>query len=260
MKNIIKSQLYQLRKERLVWMVFVGFLIIPMSNIFLEGEMVLMGDYPTQVMLSEMGMLFTIFPLMFLFTLVGIMCCGDFMDKTSNYELMTGHKRAEVYFGRVIPCIIVGVICFTVLVSVPIIVNTVMHGWGTKLDVGEIVLRHVLMIFPVFRILCTAVFAAFIIKNPYILMALGYVTFAIGGISSSSMFEERMSPVLGMTNLNMLSTFESWATYGIEGNMNYIYDASLTAGQIASTIIVSLAAGAVFIYLGYVFFHTDDLN
>ena len=73
-------------------------------------------------------------------------------------------------------------------------------------------------------------------------------------------FKEGKSLFLGLTNINMLCMFDSWSTYGLEGNENYIYDASLSAGQISGTIIVSLVVSVIFLYLGYVFFHTDDLN
>ena len=55
MKNIIRSQLYQLRKERLVWIVYIGLLLMPIANIFLQGELTLKGDYPTQAFLAENG-------------------------------------------------------------------------------------------------------------------------------------------------------------------------------------------------------------
>ena len=171
MKNIMKSQLYQLRKERLVWLVYIGLLLMPIANIFLQGELTLEGDYPTQAFLAENGFFYVFVSLMFLFTLAGFAGCGDFLDKTVNYELMTGHKRIEVYLGRVIPCLIVGVIGFAVMTALPLIVNTAMHGWGTKLDIGEMVLRYCLLIFPIIRILCTALFFVFVIKNPYIVMA-----------------------------------------------------------------------------------------
>jgi hypothetical protein len=196
---------------------------------------------------------------MFVFTFVGFVCCGDFPDKTSNYEIMTGHKRTEVYFGRVIPCLVFGVICFLIIAFAPIILNTAIHGWGTKLDVGQMILRYTLLIFPITRIFCTAIFIAFVVKNPYIMMGTGYAASMLGGISGGFL-KEAKSPFLGITNINMLCMFDSWFTYGLEGNENYIYDASLSTGQIAGTIIVSLAASIVFLYLGYVFFHTDDLN
>ncbi len=259
MKNIIKSQLYQLRKERMVWLVYIGLLLMPIANIFLQGELTLEGNYPTQAFLAENGFFYVFISLMFLFTLAGFAGCGDFLDKTVNYELMTGHKRIEVYLGRVIPCLIIGVIGFAVMTALPLIVNTAMHGWGTKLDVGEMVLRYCLLVFPIIRILCTALFFVFVIKNPYIVMALGYLVYCIGGMSAG-LFKLGMSPILGITNINMLCIFDSWYTYGLDGKMNYIYEASLSAGQITSTIIVSLVTSAIFLYLGYVYFHKDDLN
>lgn len=259
MKCIIRSQLYQLCKERMIWIVFVGVMLVPFLNILVEGVINCEGNYPTQVYLYDMSFMSIVVSLIFIFTFAGFVCCGDFLDKTSNYEIMTGHKRTEVYFGRVIPCLSVGVICFMIIVLAPIITNTVLHGWGTKLDVGQIVLRYVLLLFPVIRIFCTAIFIAFVVKNPYIVMGAGYIAFNIGGLSLG-LFKEAKSLFLGITNLNMLCVFESWSTYGLEGNENYIYDASLSAGQIFGTIVVSLVASVVFLYLGYVFFHTDDLN
>lgn len=259
MKDIVRSQLYQLRKERVIWLVFIGILLIPFIGILAEGVINCEGDYPTQTYLSDMSIISISGSLMFVFSFTGFVCCGDFGDKTSNYEIMTGHRRIEVYFGRVIPCLAVGVICFIIIIFAPIIVNTAMHGWGNQLDMGQTLLRYTLLIFPIIRIFCTAIFISFVVKNAYILMAVGYGAFMLSGIGAV-FFKEGKSLFLGLTNINMLCMFDSWSTYGLEGNENYIYDASLSAGQISGTIIVSLVVSVIFLYLGYVFFHTDDLN
>ncbi len=259
MKNIIKSQLYQYSKNSIVWIVFAGCLLLPVANIFMEGHLTRGGDYPTETCLFENGMFYVLTSLMFLFTFAGFACCGDFTDKTTNYELMAGHRRIEVYFGRVIPCLVTGTICFAVMVFCPLVVNTALHGWGTRLDAGQMILRYALLIFPAIRILCTSVFVAFIVKKPLAMAALGYAAFMTCGICYTA-FDMGDTVALGITNINMLCTFESWSTYGLGSRMHYAFDASISAGEIVGTIVASLAAGALFLYLGYVFFRRDDLN
>ncbi|MBR5723320.1 MAG: hypothetical protein IKX57_06785, partial [Oscillospiraceae bacterium] len=58
-----------------------------------------------------------------------------------------------------------------------------------------------------------------------------------------------------------LCTFDSWYVYGCADlKMHYIYYPELSGSLIAGVVIVSLIMTAVYLLLGYHFFHTDDLK
>ena len=105
---------------------------------------------------------YVIIAVVYIFTLTAQICLSDFSDKTSYYELMGGHTRVEVYFGRAIPCLVIGTLGALLLFIIPDITATVMLGWGGDIPVGQIILRRLLLIFPLFRLCCEAVFISFL--------------------------------------------------------------------------------------------------
>ncbi len=260
MKNIMKAQLFQLKRERLC------FIMMAAVTVFLV--FILCGERSIRIMtgseVSSGGLTFFTgagpsisMALFVVLILVGQMCCGDFHDKTTYYELMSGHRRCEVYFGRVIPCLIICTVSTLLMFVVPPLVITALEGWGSEISVGDALLRLVLLVFVIARIVCEYIFFSFLIKNKFIIFGLSYVLF---GMYISGLFTRNTSPVLGLTSLNMLFELDIWRTYSLNYEEYVVYNASMEPIQIAFTIAVSLLASAISLTLGYVFFKNDDLN
>ncbi|MBQ8826966.1 MAG: hypothetical protein IJ007_07730 [Oscillospiraceae bacterium] len=256
MKNIIKAQFYGLRNERLIAIMFFGLLAALTINGFCgvgNGEALSAGETAAFLLVFEAQL-----ASMFIFMVTGIMCCSDFKDRTANYELMTGHTRKEVYFGRIIPCIVVGAVGWTLLLCIPYTVITVLRGWGTEVSLGSMLLRFFLMYFPVVRIICEFIMISFILRNQYIVMAIGYMMFCIGGLTS--MMSGIGSYLLGITNITLLSYIDVWGTFGLSGSMNYVYETAVAPEEIVGTIVFSVIFSVISLYTGYHFFKTDDIN
>ncbi len=258
MLNIMKSQIYQLKKDKLIVFVFIAVFFMQNFNILMD-KFLGMEETTTDIYVVSNGIFIAFNAVLFVLILTAQLCNADFMDKTTNYELMSGHQRKEVYLGRVIPCIIICIIGGVFMMVSPVIISLILNGWGTKLDAGEIILRGVLLIFPMLRLICEFIFLSFLIKNSYIVMILGYFVFMFG--SSAILFlPDSQSLILGVSNINELCFVDIWVTYGLEEDMNYIYEASLDISQIVGTIIISIIMSVISLYLGYVFFKNDDLN
>ena len=95
MKNLIKAQLYQLKKNRILILIFLALCIMQVSGS--AGEMAYQnwelsaGGYLAANGLSILS------PVILIVTLVTAEVCGaDFMDKTGNYELMAGYRRKDI--------------------------------------------------------------------------------------------------------------------------------------------------------------------
>ncbi len=257
MRNIIKSQLYQLKFNRITIMVFVALIAFGIVQAFVQmdinlrnGKLLTGGDYAAlnssmQVVVAQM----------FIVVCAAQTCFGDFVDKTTNYELMSGHTRAQVYFGRVITTLVVTVPATLIIMLTPEIVVIAVNGWGTKLDIGGMLIRLALMVLPLTRYICEMMLIGFIMKNPYIVMGVGYVYFALG-----MQFYESQSLFLASTNLIALSTVNVWTTFGLDSELNYVYDTGLDYTVILGTIAISLLVGGGCVLLGYIFFKKDDQN
>lgn len=259
MKNIVKAQFFQIVRDKIIRYMLVITLIMQILIVMLP--LWLGNEKPTSAgeFFSTQGEITLMFATYYLILATAQICGADFMDKTHNYELLGGHRRFEVYFGRVIVAAIVGGVGALFFTILPIGIYGALYGWGTKVTFSQVLIRWLLMLLPYLRMVAEFAFLTFLLKNPYIAMGLGYVIFMI-----SSMLVESLigvgSVFLGITNLSLLCMVSKWGTYGLGGDMNYIYNASLGADTIFATIAASVVIGAAALYLGYVFFKNDDMN
>ncbi len=269
MKNIIKSQFYQYSKNRLLKIIFVIFcLFIVAITFFIKLELDInnkgVADPDDMVKFTGDYCFTMIFPRYFMLSLLFLMVVActlfseDFKDKTENYEILSGHLRSHLYFGRVIPTIITALLSWAILAYTPITVMTIINGWGTDLPFSETLLRLVLLIFPIIRIISDLILVTIITRNSIISMSLGYIALIL--ISNVNFTDSFTTLFNGMGNIFMLLSCEVMATYGLTTEVNLIYDISTSPLEIWGTIIVSLLFSAAEIWIGYIFFKKEDIN
>lgn len=263
LNNIIKAQMYQIRKTTFTPLVFIVMAFLNVSIYF--GEL----DYQNYELsagecVASMGTIMLCTAVIFAIIFTGYVCGGDFMDKTSNYELMSGHTRGQVYFAHAVVSIVVGTIGTAILLILPVVIGSAAYGWGTEIALSDVLLRYGLSMLVVMRMICEFVFLTYVVRNPYITMAGGYVVFMFGQLFAE--FSKNMvngsSVFLGITCFNKLGSFESWFTYTLDNTVDLIkvYDAALSAGDIVSIVVSSIGIGGLFLWLGYKFFAKDDMN
>lgn len=260
MKNIIKSQLFQLKKDKISIFTFIAIAVVELLLVYMMCDAnktydgVITGGEEVARTLS----MFALLPQFFMYIFTAQSVGADFRDKTCNYEIMSGHTRLQVFFGRAIPTVIVSTLGTIILMAVPGVVLTAIYGWGNTVSHVDYIIRLLLMIFPVIRITCEFILFSFIVRNPYVIMGLSYVAFMMLGINES--IRMNFTPVLGITTINNISTIDFWYTYGLDTGIRYIYETAMPAGDIVSIIVVSLLFAAAALYLGYIFFKNDDMH
>ena len=131
MWNVIRAQIYQLRRDVLAWGVsFLALACTFIINLDSFDEKAT-GSQVFTVMGDNMNIIFGFLVLMII---VANVMGKDYMDKTINYEILSGHTRKDVFFGRLIVATTVGVLCsFLVIIAVPVVL-TLMHGWGNTME------------------------------------------------------------------------------------------------------------------------------
>lgn len=260
MRSLLKSQLYQLRKSSIVWTIFAAVMLLQVLLLF--GEWAYQGEeVPADTYVATNGGQIIWVSIMFAIVFAGYVCGADFTDKTINYELLSGHTRKQVYFGRAVISMVGGCLGSMLIMAVPVVISVAACGWGTDVKAGEIILRYALSALPILRLICECIFLTYVIKKPYITMAGGFLTYILGMLLPD-LVGKTDSVLLGITNISKLTEFESWSTYTLDNTVDLIvvYGAKLSAGDIASTIFASAIIGGLFLATGYLYFNRDDLN
>ncbi|MCM1568198.1 MAG: hypothetical protein NC081_01975 [Roseburia sp.] len=266
MKNLIKAQLYQLRRKKFTGFVFLFVLLLILINLWADGnfgEGITASEY-----LAVDGFFVLLFSLIFIIHYTGEVCAADFMDKTANYEVMGGYTRADVYVSRVFLSLAGGCVGAILLWAIPVIVAVVLWGWGNTLVFSDMLCRYLVALFCVMRLICEFVFLSCLVKNSYIILAIGaFISFAggtyisVAAQISAGVLGQHASVLLSLTNLFELFNLESFRTYSLVNLKSHIiYDASLAMGDAALSLGASLGIGVFFLWLGYSYFCRDDFS
>lgn len=260
MWNIIRSQLYQLKRDIIAWGVLLVALIVTFLMNIESFEAGSTGSEATALMGQSMSSMAGFLVIM---TIVANIMGKDFLDKTLNYEVLSGHTRKDVFFGRLIAAIIVGVLCtFLVIISVPV-TATILNGWGNTMELKGVLIRFCLVLVTLFRIACEVAFVTILAKNPYVTylvsVVLGELQIFVS-LAQAEFTEFEVTPLLPVANCLNLLTFQDWATFYLDETDQIIYSSAVTTELALWALIPSIAIGAVMIILSYVFFKHDDLN
>ncbi|MGN0153345.1 MAG: hypothetical protein ACI4A3_02765 [Lachnospiraceae bacterium] len=258
MWNIVKAQRYQLRRDKMVYGMF--FFALVMSGIFFFQ---LVTDMPGEVngstVVAELGSLFLMVSLLFLLVVAANISGNDFLDKTINYEILSGHSRKQVYFGRVLPAVFYGVLGTMVLSLFWPVLVTLTQGWGGLMEAKGVWIRYGLLVFVFFRLICELVFLTFITKNTHITYLIGF-SLSYAEMIIIMLLDSENRYLVGVGNCLELINFEEWSTIFLNEQEQIFYNSALNPEMIIGTIVISLVFGILSLILGYVYFKHDDLN
>ena len=256
-KNIIRSQVYQLVRSRSLRAVVLGLLALSVffgaSDKISEGKGTTACTYFVQMFPMTMSMC------MFgIATVTGITCADDFTDKTSNNELMSGRLRSESYIARTIVSVVGSVLVGLAMVLALLATCFLVYPRGYELT-NAALLQRVLLVIPVFiRFSCLFVFVSYVVKRPIAVVGVCYALMIL--VNMLSITGNDGGYLTAMGTFGMVCGFKSWYTYGLNTEVHYVYDSFMKSSEAAGIVIVSLAAGAVYLLLGYSYFHRDDIQ
>lgn len=260
MKSILKSQFYQMKlpyiwKKLLPILLVFNFLIIYVNVVLDEGfeglsEFVVGGEY---------GNLLS-FVVIFIVIATAEICGNDFADRTINHELLSGHSRKDVFWGRAVAAIGVSLISALFLMIIPLVAFAAMGYWGDAITLTGMVLRVVLCMFPLMKVSCEMILLTCIVKNGLLASVIGFVVTVIVGVIGG-MKALGCPYLISGSNLLKLFRFDGWSTYRMKDLKEFaVYESMVDSKDAVLTIIISILAGALFLWIGYKFFEKDDLK
>ncbi|MBR1383886.1 MAG: hypothetical protein IJ555_08790 [Ruminococcus sp.] len=175
MYNIIKAQTYQMvRQNRTYYIILggVGFMFLQLLFMAADGGVTEMsGSY----FAFSAGGALPIFPcFVCLLMTVGI-CGGDLGDRTMNYEILSGSKRTEVFFGRVVLSVFWSFLGYLLMLSLPAAAVGLISGWGKLMTVRGFMSRLFLQLIPLFRYICIIAALTFLTLDTMAPTVIGFV-------------------------------------------------------------------------------------
>ena len=258
MKNIMRAQIYQLRRSKAFWASFLIPIILLVTNI--TGEL----DYSGATLgkfIAENAFLVYCLAMLSAIMMTCLITGGDFTDKTANYEIMSGHSRGQFFAGRAVLSILLGLIGYTVSLFLPMLLGAGIAGFGTELQLKELGIRYLLSLLVVARILCEFICLTYILQNPLVPMGIG-VVLCMSSQILIGFLQVPDSLFLGITSLNRVSGFFSWMTYSMADghSLIYSYGLKMQAEDVLGIMISSIGIGGLALLLGYSFYKRDDLR
>jgi hypothetical protein len=120
-----------------------------------------------------------------------------------------------------------------------------------------------LFFFPYVRLSAFIAMLTFLIKNPYIIMAISFVITDYGMLVID-ILASKASLAVSIFNLKLLTEYDGWSIYNLDpqqGIVKYFsYDSSVSSGMVIGTIVVSLVMAGLYLFMGYALFRRDELN
>lgn len=259
MWNIMKAQNYQAKSDNInIYILIVG-LILPFLDVLDDMDKISGSMY---FIVSGSG---TVFILSLIVTLVLVcrICGWDLADKTLNYEVLSGHKRSEIYFGRVFVSLFYSMLFCMVLIVIPILVISIINGFGDTFSLKNVFLHYMLLLFPLLRLACELVLLTFLVNNCYAAMILGWMIFCFSMIGS--MILEGLSNIdltfhFVATNIISLFQFDNYHLEEISGKEVMVFQNNLDFSLVIGTITASVLVGGICLAIGYLVFRKRDLS
>lgn len=265
MKNVMKSIWYEIFHRKTPVITFLAFALTMIVMGFSSTADATFGFTKGGVsdMLAAHPWMPYEFPVIFLSIFVGSVCCDDYKDKVANYEILSGHSRKSIFLARSLTAILVGTLLTMFLSFLPLVTGYVLAGWGSRLALGDMLLRYFLLGLPYLRLAAFLTVIAFLCKNPYVMIGIGSVlSLSLGAFSE--MFQHSKTVFVSLFNMILLTQYQGWSNYNLDPVLGvvryYAYDSVVTREMVAGTIVASLLMTTFYLFMGYALFRRDELN
>ncbi len=262
MRNIIKAINYQIARDNFTYYAFLAGFGLVILHIFISINDSSFEYFNGIQYVATLGENSSTSIVIAVSILTARICGWDYTDKTINYEILTGHKRSQVYWGRVIPCVILNLFMVICLMVLPLLILTAINGWGEGMDPGGAAVRIALALFPAFRTICEIALLTFLLKNCYFGMIFGFLLTDVQVIIGMIIAEYTKTTITWqIANMNISELFVFNTKMGFIGGEDVtVYDTALEPSMIIGTIAASLIVGIACLIIGGIVFKKSDLK
>ncbi len=259
--------MYQSVRENYTYIVFavmtVIYLLTDLLELADEGSSDVSGSY--MFVLSADGMPFILNMLALIYT--AVICGGDMIDRTMNYELLDGAKRSDVYFSRFLVGLFWSLVSCTLILVLPIAAVSAAAGWGKMLTVGAAARRTLFLLAPIIRLVSFYTLLTFLITDYRAVIGIGFVLgqgelIAVMLIQESGSLgiDEKLFDFLALPSLTRIFDVANIG-FGYEnGEDFYIVKQVMNLSDDLRCAAINLVIAAVYVVAGYLIFRKRDVK
>lgn len=262
MINIIKALNYKMIRSIDTFVsVGVGILIALMPILMMGGESLrdINGGMYSQSYLQVMMLIPYLMACILGATAVGM----DMGDKTINYEILSGHSRAEVFMARVIVAIGWSVGTTIVVSALPIAIFTIANGWGPNVVFVDVLMQYIINIVAGVRMTGFVILMTTIVRHYIAGLFISYGiinTSLIPVMVLDELLKKEIPHVLAMSDVYYLSGISNMMSVVENGEKIEKYDLSVDTGFFLVSILVALAMSAVYVIVAYFIHKNRDMK
>mgnify|MGYP002621357553 CR=1 FL=1 len=261
MWNIIKALNYQITRDNMTIYTCIFLIPLPFLSFILNPNGI--KDLTGSIYMAN-SMAENFLPALIAALLLTTRICGwDMNDKTINYELLYGHRRNEVFFGRILTACVWSLVVGILIFFLPLFFVIAINGWGESIVWTDAVIRSVLFLLPFMRQMALFIMITFLVSNSTGGMIGSLIVFE-GTLIGCELLEDSLSiectTQTAYSNMMQMITFSNGRNQLIGGKEIPVYASELAPGMITGTIIVSMVMIFVYIGIGYLYFRKRDMN
>lgn len=262
MGNIIKSIRYQTLRDNVTYLALLAGIVVLLVSVFDAKDLLSLTGSEYFINISA----YPIAAAVIIIILATRICGCDFSDKTINYEVLAGHSRQNIYWGRVFSSFAFCLPAAVILLTLPPILLSIKNGWGIYMDFGGFILRCAVALLPLIRLLCECIMLAFLTKSAYLGLIASFLFSECGSVAFMFIDEygrgkyDILKALHSFTNFSNLLTFSDYEYKYINGEDITFFETALNSSYLAATIICSIAGCALCLALGYLFVRKSDFK
>ena len=262
MKNEIALFMYNMKHSRFMFviLIMIGLVVGFISPVWTE-ELSYLPKAASSLVAADPSVCYT-FALMAMCVFVAYLCAGDMKERVINYEVLSGHSRAAVFFPRTIFSVLFTTLFSMILSLIPVIVSGMIYGWGNTMEFKYTIMRLLCCAFPYMRMAAFMCFLAFWLKKASGVMVWGYIAYTFGAMFASK--GEGSTYLSAFKNVMALMSFSVRDVYNLSMEKGIIYYSKYISkpepGLIAKTVLMSCVMTVIYLLMGYGLFRREDLN
>lgn len=258
MLNIIKSQLYSTVRD--IYTYIGGFYMLLMFVLTISITFADIGNETVtgSLMFSHYCENSIIFSLINALIFTTRLSGWDFNDKTLNYEVLYGHKRSSVFWGRTLMAVTVSMVTSVILTFAPVVAAYLINGWGCIVPAREVLIRSAILVLTLLKFSAVLIFITVIVKNSWTAMILGFLTIMVEAILS--IFSSKIMTWLSFYAVSEATLFENPKLDFIDGEDVLVFQDRLSSGFITQNILICSVTILAALSIGYLIFRKRDMN
>lgn len=259
MREIIKSQVFQLKRDKLIWIIF-GSIAAVMLYLMVMKWFFIPKDCSGSMFAIEFE--HDYYCVLFVMLSAVYFMGRDYVDRTIHLDVMYGYDRKLVFWGRVLPTLIWTMITSIILSMLVPVVSTILWGWGDKITITEFLYRLSIYGFVIFRVISVMILLVVVtgsLTKSYILgVLLGYVSYNMIKNIFYRYPAKNYIPMFGVKS--EIFTFESFHVHHINGEDEQFYEYILSENEAFKIAAISVLIGIICLSIAAHYFKIQDIN